>query len=103
MIFGSEAAEVTAVRAGRPAAGPAASEAVLCGDTMHSIVQVVLPDWSVPEGTMHFVYPSRRGMLPGVRALVDFLAERLPEATLRKRVSRGLAALRLRLRGEADA
>jgi len=27
----------------------------------------------------------------------------LPEATLRKRVSRGLAALRLRLRGEADA
>jgi hypothetical protein len=33
---------------------------------------------------MHFVYPSRRGMLPGVRALVDFLAERLPEATLLK-------------------
>jgi RNA polymerase sigma-70 factor (ECF subfamily) len=27
----------------------------------------------------------------------------LPEATLRKRVSRGLATLRLRLRGEADA
>ncbi|MDE2307765.1 MAG: LysR family transcriptional regulator [Xanthomonadaceae bacterium] len=47
-------------------------------------LEVVLPDWSVPEGTMHFVYPSRRGMLPGVRALVDFLAERLPEATLLK-------------------
>ena len=47
-------------------------------------LEVVLPDWSVPEGTMHFVYPSRRGMLPGVRALVDFLAERLPEATLQK-------------------
>ena len=45
---------------------------------------VVLPDWSVPQGTMHFVYPSRRGMLPGVRALVDFLAERLPETTLSK-------------------
>ncbi len=45
-------------------------------------LEVVLPDWSVPEGTMHFVYPSRRGMLPGVRALVDFLAERLPETTL---------------------
>jgi hypothetical protein len=30
---------------------------------------------------MHFVYPSRRGMLPGVRALVDFLAERLPDTT----------------------
>ncbi|WP_233842992.1 LysR substrate-binding domain-containing protein [Dyella sp. 2HG41-7] len=44
-------------------------------------LEVVLPEWSAPEGMMHFVYPSRRGMLPGVRALVDFLAERLPEAT----------------------
>ncbi|GAA0888550.1 LysR substrate-binding domain-containing protein [Rhodanobacter soli] len=47
-------------------------------------LEVVLPEWSVPEGTMHFVYPSRRGMLPGVRALVDFLAERLPAMTLLK-------------------
>jgi DNA-binding transcriptional LysR family regulator len=45
-------------------------------------LEVVLPDWSVPDGTMHFVYPSRRGMLPGVRALVDFLAERLPVTTM---------------------
>ncbi|MEO6800795.1 MAG: LysR substrate-binding domain-containing protein [Rhodanobacter sp.] len=47
-------------------------------------LEVVLPAWSVPQGMMHFVYPSRRGMLPGVRALVDFLAERLPEASLLK-------------------
>jgi DNA-binding transcriptional LysR family regulator len=47
-------------------------------------LEVVLPEWSVPEGTMHFVYPSRRGMLPGVRALVDFLADRLPATTLLK-------------------
>lgn len=47
-------------------------------------LEVVLPDWSMPEGTMHFVYPSRRGMLPGVRALVDFLAERLPATTLQR-------------------
>ncbi|HEY8587875.1 MAG TPA: LysR substrate-binding domain-containing protein [Rhodanobacter sp.] len=47
-------------------------------------LEVVLPDWSAPEGTMHFVYPSRRGMLPGVRALVDFLAGRLPATTLLK-------------------
>lgn len=47
-------------------------------------LEVVLPQWSVPDGTMHFVYPSRRGMLPGVRALVDFLAERLPAETLLK-------------------
>lgn len=47
-------------------------------------LEVLLPDWSVPEGTMHFVYPTRRGLLPGVRAFVDFLAERLPAATLQK-------------------
>lgn len=47
-------------------------------------LQAVLPLWSVPQGTMHFVYPSRRGMLPGVRALVDFLAERLPQSTFIK-------------------
>jgi DNA-binding transcriptional LysR family regulator len=43
-------------------------------------LEVLLPEWSAPQGIMHFVYPSRRGMMPGVRALVDFLAERLPEA-----------------------
>lgn len=41
-------------------------------------LQVVLPEWSIPQGIAHFVYPTRRGLLPGVRALVDFLAERLP-------------------------
>ncbi|HET6586841.1 MAG TPA: LysR substrate-binding domain-containing protein [Oleiagrimonas sp.] len=43
----------------------------------------LLPDWSGPQGTMHFVYPSRRGLLPAVRALVDFLAERLPPSAAR--------------------
>jgi DNA-binding transcriptional LysR family regulator len=47
-------------------------------------LEVLLPEWNVPEGIMHFVYPTRRGLLPAVRALVDFLAERLPEATQRK-------------------
>jgi DNA-binding transcriptional LysR family regulator len=47
-------------------------------------LEVLLPDWSAPDGTMHFVYPSRRGLLPAVRAFVDFLAERLPETTRHK-------------------
>ncbi|HEX5354012.1 MAG TPA: LysR substrate-binding domain-containing protein [Rhodanobacteraceae bacterium] len=38
-------------------------------------LSVVLPDWGLPQGILHIVYPSRRGMLPAVRALVDFLAE----------------------------
>ncbi|MGH8124746.1 MAG: LysR substrate-binding domain-containing protein, partial [Rhodanobacteraceae bacterium] len=38
-------------------------------------LRVVLPDWGLPQGILHLVYPSRRGMLPAVRALVDFLAD----------------------------
>lgn len=40
----------------------------------------VLPDWEMPEGIMHLVYPSRRGMLPAVRSLIEFLVEKLPDA-----------------------
>lgn len=47
-------------------------------------LEVLLPEWSVPDGVMHFVYPSRRGQLPGVRALVEYLADRLPEASRRQ-------------------
>jgi len=46
-------------------------------------LEQVLPGWGTPPATMHFVYSSRRGLLPAVRALVDFLAERLPEAAER--------------------
>jgi DNA-binding transcriptional LysR family regulator len=46
-------------------------------------LEQVLPGWGTPPATMHFVYSSRRGLLPGVRALVDFLAERLPQAAQR--------------------
>ncbi len=43
-------------------------------------LEVALPAFSMPQGTMHFVYPSRRGQLPGVRSFVEFLADRLPGA-----------------------
>jgi DNA-binding transcriptional LysR family regulator len=35
----------------------------------------VLPDWSYPDGIVHAVFTSRRGLLPGVRAVIDFVAE----------------------------
>ena len=44
-------------------------------------LEVVLPEWSPPEGIVHCVFPSRRGLLPAVRALIDWLAEKMPIAT----------------------
>lgn len=38
----------------------------------------VLPEWSSPEQSMHAAFTSRHGMLPAVRALIDYLAETLP-------------------------
>jgi DNA-binding transcriptional LysR family regulator len=47
-----------------------------CVDELRSgRLQQVLPEWGLPQGILHIVYPSRRGMLPAVRALVDFLVE----------------------------
>ncbi|HET6553515.1 MAG TPA: LysR family transcriptional regulator [Dyella sp.] len=40
----------------------------------------LLPDWSPKLGIVHAVFPSRRGLLPSVRALIDFLASRLGDA-----------------------
>lgn len=34
----------------------------------------VLPDWRPRAGIIHAVFPSRRGLLPSVRAFLDFLA-----------------------------
>ncbi|HLK26743.1 MAG TPA: LysR substrate-binding domain-containing protein [Caulobacteraceae bacterium] len=35
----------------------------------------ILPAWSAPQGIMHMVFTSRRGLLPGVRAVIDFAAD----------------------------
>ena len=35
----------------------------------------VLPDWTPKSGIVHAVFPSRRGLLPSVRTLIDFLAQ----------------------------
>ena len=44
------------------------------------LVQVLVP-WSAPDGILHLVFTSRRGMLPGVRAVIDFAADALRAAT----------------------
>jgi DNA-binding transcriptional LysR family regulator len=43
-------------------------------------LQRVLPEWSAPEGIIHLVFTSRRGLLPSVRAVIDFLAQVLHPA-----------------------
>lgn len=46
----------------------------ICDDiTAGNLIQI-LPDWTPPAGIVHAVFPSRRGLLPSVRSLVDFLA-----------------------------
>ncbi|MDL0433440.1 LysR substrate-binding domain-containing protein [Marinobacter sp. TBZ242] len=39
----------------------------------------VLPGWQPRGGILHAVFPSRRGLLPAVRALLDFLGESMEE------------------------
>lgn len=38
----------------------------------------IIPHWAPRGGVVHAVFPSRRGLLPSVRSLIDFLAERMP-------------------------
>lgn len=39
----------------------------------------LIPDWRPKPGIVHAVFPSRRGLLPSVRALIDFLARSFEE------------------------
>jgi DNA-binding transcriptional LysR family regulator len=55
-------------------------ESVCCTAIHAGRLEVILPEWSPPQGVVHCVYPSRRGVLPAVRVLIDWLAEKMPEA-----------------------
>jgi DNA-binding transcriptional LysR family regulator len=37
----------------------------------------IFPEWHGADGIVHLVFTSRRGMLPGVRAVIDFIASTL--------------------------
>ena len=52
----------------------------VCNEALQSGKLVrVLPGWVAPEVTVHLVFPSRRGLPPAVRALIDHLAGDLIE------------------------
>lgn len=42
-------------------------------------LEPVLPQWSVASNEIHIVSPSRKGMSPAVRSLVDFLTKHIPD------------------------
>jgi len=51
----------------------------VCGQAVRNgELEVVLPEWRLPQGIAHIVFASRRGLLPAVRVFIDFLAEKLP-------------------------
>ncbi|MBV8806809.1 MAG: LysR family transcriptional regulator [Sinobacteraceae bacterium] len=53
-------------------------ENVVRGDLDSGRLEQVLPAWALPLGVVHLVFPTRRGLLPSVRAFIDFLVERMP-------------------------
>lgn len=54
---------------------------IVCADAVRSgELEVVLPDWHLPQGIVHAVFASRRGLLPAVRVFIDHLAEAVPAA-----------------------
>ena len=54
-------------------------EIVVAEDLKRGTLVRVLPEWATPQGILHLVFPTRRGLLPAVRAFIDYLVERLPE------------------------
>lgn len=65
---------------------------VVSGDLASGRLIDVLPKWAPRTGVIHAVFPSRRGLLPSVRALLDFLAQEY--AALSSRERQELAAIR---------
>lgn len=48
---------------------------MLTEDLSSGALVSVLPDWEPRREVIHLVFPSRRGLLPATRALIDFLVE----------------------------
>lgn len=47
---------------------------MVCDELARGTLVKVLPAWAPRRDIIHAVYPSRRGLLPAVRALIDHLA-----------------------------
>jgi DNA-binding transcriptional LysR family regulator len=45
----------------------------VAGEVETGVLVRLLPELKTPGGIVHTVFPSRRGMIPAVRVLLDFL------------------------------
>jgi DNA-binding transcriptional LysR family regulator len=54
----------------------------LCGDTVRNGRLIwLLPNNSLPAHQLHAIFPSLRGLVPAVRAFLNFLGHELPLMT----------------------
>lgn len=58
---------------------------VVWEDLQQGRLVTVLPEWRLSNEIVHAVFPSKRGLLPSVRSLLDFLASEC--ATQRQRIT----------------
>jgi len=71
---------VTLKQAAQDGLGIVALPGYVCSDDVRSgSLQRILPDWLAGEASITAVIPYRHGMLPSVRAFLDFLIERVPK------------------------
>jgi DNA-binding transcriptional LysR family regulator len=67
-------------QAARDGLGIVAFPGYLCREDVNSgALRRILPDWLAGEARITAVTPFRRGLLPSVRAFVDFLVEEFPK------------------------
>lgn len=70
---------------------------VVFKDLHEGLLLPVLDDWKPAGGIVHAVFPTRRGLMPAVRTLLDFLAESFAELDFENLYQS------YRLRGDEDA
>jgi DNA-binding transcriptional LysR family regulator len=58
-------------------------ESLVRTDLDSGSLEPVLHHWTLPQGVLHVVFQGRRGLLPAVRATLDYLAEQLPGTAAR--------------------
>lgn len=51
----------------------------------------LLYDWSMPSGSVQAVFTTRKGLRPSIRALLEFLAAKIPEGLERSRQASAVA------------